>query len=149
MSHLTETQRQYLAAMEIDYWELRSQKIETLENYCFDLLDVQQNSKGLLCIDAWGSTEDAAVWKLVDAMLQAIKLSRGQSFDFANTSFDSANFILIMGEKSAQRITKQQQGLDEFRQKNHSKQIVTYHPRHLLQHPEDKRKAWQDLQLLL
>lgn len=146
---LTQEQRHYLAAMEIDCWELRSAKKDTVvKHYIFELLDSKQYCKGILLLDAWSpSAKDEEIWKLLDAMLQAIKLHRGSNLE--SYSADPTKFVLMMGTESTKKTIHQSIDIEEIRQKNHSKQVATYHPVHLLLHPSDKRKAWQDLQLLL
>lgn len=62
--------------------------------------------------------------------------------------------ILILGRSSAQSLLQIQSPLSQLRGRIHQipdsdvPTIVTYHPRNLLRQPADKRKAWQDLNLL-
>ncbi len=63
--------------------------------------------------------------------------------------------LLAMGNAAAQYLLNSPSSLDLFRDKvheygaTHIPLIITYDPDHLLQHPIDKRKAFQDLQLTL
>lgn len=98
---------------------------------------------------------------LLDKMLAAIQLSRAQNTYFAHCDNLAAmprllallqpKLIIALGEQVSQRLLNQAQPLTSLRGKLHSYQaiplIASYAPSHLLQHPEAKRQAWQDLQL--
>ncbi len=98
---------------------------------------------------------------LLDKMLAAIQLSRAQNTYFAHCDNLAAmprllallqpKLIIALGEQVSQRLLNQAQPLTSLRGKLHSFQgvplIASYAPSHLLQYPEAKRQAWQDLQL--
>ncbi len=98
---------------------------------------------------------------MLDKMLAAIQLSRAQNTYLAHCDNLAAmprllallqpKLIIALGEQVSQRLLNQAQPLTSLRGKLHSYQaiplIASYAPSHLLQHPEAKRQAWQDLQL--
>jgi DNA polymerase len=98
---------------------------------------------------------------LLDKMLAAIQLSRAQNTYFAHCDNLAAmprllallqpKLIVALGEPVSQSLLNQAQPLASLRGKLHSFQgvplIASYAPSHLLQYPEAKRQAWQDLQL--
>ncbi|HEY3300768.1 MAG TPA: hypothetical protein VGJ90_08350 [Methylophilaceae bacterium] len=92
--------------------------------------------------------------ELVNNMLAAIKfkLSAVRFTAFNPLQIDPASVILVFGERAAQSLLMTDVSLDDLRGKVHAVQgcsaVVTYHPAHLLQHPKDKAKSWQDLLLL-
>lgn len=96
--------------------------------------------------------QEAAVKKLLDAMLAAIKLRCVPIV--AEDIPASVGVVLLMGPELAQQALGRVEDLDTLRQGNvHSlasgkKVIVTYHPRDLLQQAEHKAKAWEDLKKL-
>ena len=63
--------------------------------------------------------------------------------------------ILALGRIAAQRLLKTNTSLARLRGKQHYLEefsvpvIVTYHPAYLLRAPQEKRKAWEDLQSLI
>lgn len=63
--------------------------------------------------------------------------------------------ILALGRIAAQRLLKTNTSLGRLRGKQHYLEditvpvIVTYHPAYLLRAPQEKRKAWEDLQFLM
>ena len=63
--------------------------------------------------------------------------------------------ILALGRIAAQRLLKTNTSLGRLRGKQHYLDdisvpvIVTYHPAYLLRAPQEKRKAWEDLQFLM
>lgn len=96
--------------------------------------------------------QESAVKKLLGAMLAAIKL---RCSPIAASSIPAGiSLILLMGPELAQQALGSVEDLDTLRQGNvHSpasgnKVLVTYHPHDLLQQPEHKAKAWEDLKKL-
>ncbi len=100
---------------------------------------------------------DAGV--LLDKMLIAIQLHRGKNVYLTQLS-EPAYFerqialiqpklIVAFGEQVAQRILDSNEPLDVLRGKVHRYQdfsvIASYAPSHLLEHIQDKAKAWSDL----
>lgn len=93
---------------------------------------------------------------LFNAMLQTIDLKR-DSVSFTNEISQitriKPNLIMALGEHTAHTLLNVKTSLTELRGKIYSFQnipvIVTYHPAHLLRHPGDKRKAYEDLQKAL
>lgn len=61
--------------------------------------------------------------------------------------------ILVLGEKTAQQLLRSELSLEQLREQSpiyYSQNIPlipTYHPAHLILNPQDKRKAWTDLQM--
>jgi hypothetical protein len=92
--------------------------------------------------------------ELLNNMLAAIKFKlSAESFTAFNPlPITPTSVILVFGERAAQSLLVSDASLDDLRGKVHAVQgcsaVVTYHPAHLLQHPKDKAKAWQDLLLL-
>lgn len=92
--------------------------------------------------------------ELLNNMLAAIKFKlSAENFNAFNAlQTASASVILVLGERAAQSLLAADASLDDLRGKVHAVQgcsvVVTYHPAHLLQHPKDKAKAWQDLLLV-
>jgi DNA polymerase len=62
-------------------------------------------------------------------------------------------FICCLGATAAQTLLQTTQSLSRLRGRLHEyrgiKVVVTYHPAYLLRYPENKRAAWDDLQLLM
>ena len=100
---------------------------------------------------------DAGV--LLDKMLIAIQLHRGKNVYLTQLS-EPAYFkrqialiqpklIVAFGEKAAQSLLGSNESLDTLRGTVHQYQdvslVASYAPSHLLQHPQDKSKAWADL----
>lgn len=103
------------------------------------------------------SEGDAAI--LLDKMLIAIQLQRGKNVYLTQLA-EPAYFkrqieliqpklIFVFGEQTAQSLLNAQAPLDALRGKVHQYEnvalIVSYAPSHLLQHTQDKAKAWADL----
>jgi len=65
-------------------------------------------------------------------------------------------FLIVLGETTIRCLLQKNMSLDDFRELNTKSPfqidsvpiVVSYSPHELLQHPEYKRKAWADLQLL-
>jgi uracil-DNA glycosylase len=102
---------------------------------------------------------DADATTLLDKMLMAIQLQRGNNVYLTPLS-DTAylkrqvtmmqpKLIFVFGEQAAQTLLSSQQTLDELRGKVHQYEnvalVVSYAPSHLLNHAQDKAKAWADL----
>ena len=100
---------------------------------------------------------DAGV--LLDKMLIAIQLQRGKNVYLTQLS-EPAYFkrqialiqpklIIAFGEKAAQSLLGSNEPLDTLRGTLHQYQdvslVTSYAPSHLLQHPQEKSKAWADL----
>ena len=96
---------------------------------------------------------------LLDKMLIAIQLHRGKNVYLTQLS-EPAYFkrqialiqpklIVAFGEKAAQSLLGSNESLDTLRGTVHQYQdvslVTSYDPSHLLQHPQDKSKAWADL----
>lgn len=100
---------------------------------------------------------DASV--LLDKMLIAIQLQRGKNvyltqlseLDYFNRQIAliQPKLIVAFGEQFAQRLLDSNEPLDALRGKVHRYQdfsvVVSYPPSHLLEHTQDKAKAWADL----
>lgn len=92
--------------------------------------------------------------KLLDAMLAAVNLKREEKTEFSQVNKNDLQ--VIMGDKLAlARLGKSLSTVEILRAGNLSRLesdepvLVTYHPSKLLEAPELKRKAWEDLKLLL
>ena len=100
---------------------------------------------------------DAGV--LLDKMLIAIQLQRGKNVyltQLAESNYFKRQIALIQpklivafGEKVAQSLLGSNEPLDALRGRVHQYQnvalIASYAPSHLLEHTQDKAKAWADL----
>lgn len=100
---------------------------------------------------------DAGV--LLDKMLIAIQLQRGKNVYLTQLSepdyfkrqiaLIQPKLIVAFGEKAAQSLLSSNEPLDTLRGKVHQYQgvslVASYAPSHLLQHTQDKAKAWADL----
>jgi DNA polymerase len=100
---------------------------------------------------------DAGV--LLDKMLIAIQLQRGKNVYLTQLSepdyfkrqiaLIQPKLIVAFGEKAAQSLLSSNEPLDTLRGTVHQYQgvslVACYAPSHLLQHPQDKAKAWADL----
>lgn len=89
---------------------------------------------------------------LLQNMLKAVSVQINQDVAEANKSVlnqHEPKVIVIMGEVEAQQLLDNQQTLVQLRGKTHQYEsasaVVTYPPMHLLQHLQDKAKAWEDL----
>jgi len=96
---------------------------------------------------------------LLDKMLVAIQLQRGKNVyltqlsepEYFNRqiSLIQPKLIVAFGEKAAQTLLGSSEPLDALRGKVHQYQgvsvVASYAPSHLLQHTQDKAKAWADL----
>ena len=96
---------------------------------------------------------------LLDKMLVAIQLQRGKNVyltqlsepEYFNRqiSLIQPKLIVAFGEKAAQTLLGSSEPLDALRGKVHPYQgvalVASYSPSHLLQHTQDKAKAWADL----
>jgi uracil-DNA glycosylase len=96
---------------------------------------------------------------LLDKMLIAIQLQRGKNVyltqlsepDYFNRQIAliQPKLIVTFGEKAAQVLLSSNEPLDALRGKAHQYQgvalVASYAPSHLLQHNQDKAKAWADL----
>lgn len=105
----------------------------------------------------YSSMGDAAT--LLDKMLLAIQLQRGKNVHLTPLSepeyfrhqvaLIQPKLIFVFGEQAAQTLLNAQAPLDALRGKVHHYEnvalIVSYAPSHLLQHTQDKAKAWADL----
>jgi len=103
------------------------------------------------------SMDNAAI--LLDKMLLAIQLQRGKNVHLTTLSepeyfkrqlaLIQPKLIFVFGEKAAQSLLGSNEPLDALRGKVHQYEnvalIVSYAPSHLLQHTQDKAKAWADL----
>lgn len=91
--------------------------------------------------------------ELLNNMLAAIKfkLAADNFTPFNQRQTQSSTLLLVLGEPAAQSLLVSEASIDELRGRVHVVQgvsvVVTYQPTHLLQHPKDKAKAWQDLLL--
>ena len=100
---------------------------------------------------------DAAV--LLDKMLMAIQLQRSKNVYLTQLSepdyfkrqiaLIQPKLIVAFGEQAAQRLLDSNEPLDALRGKVHQYQgvsvVASYPPSHLLEHTQDKAKAWADL----
>ena len=102
---------------------------------------------------------DGDAGALLDKMLVAIQLQRGKNVyltqlsepEYFNRqiSLIQPKLIVAFGEKAAQTLLGSSEPLDALRGKVHQYQgvsvVASYVPSHLLQHTQDKAKAWADL----
>ncbi len=100
---------------------------------------------------------DAAL--LLDKMLMAIQLQRSKNVYLTQLSepdyfkrqiaLIQPKLIVAFGEQTAQRLLDSNEPLDALRGKVHQYQgvsiVASYAPSHLLEHTQDKAKAWADL----
>lgn len=89
---------------------------------------------------------------LLQNMLKAVSVEVSQDVTEASTALLSQHtpkMIVVMGEVEAQQLLNNQQPLTQLRGKAHPYEsasvIATYPPSYLLQHLQDKAKAWEDL----
>ena len=95
---------------------------------------------------------------LLDKMLLAIQLQRSKNVYLTHLALPYFNrqmaliqpkLIVVLGEQVSQRLLGSNEPLDALRGKVHEFQgtavVVSYAPSHLLQHTQDKAKAWADL----
>jgi DNA polymerase len=106
-----------------------------------------------------GALADGDASVLLDKMLIAIQLQRGKNVYLTQLSeLDNFNrqialiqpkLIVAFGEQVAQRLLDSNEPLDALRGKVHRYQdfsvVVSYAPSYLLEHTQDKAKAWADL----
>lgn len=104
-------------------------------------------------------TFDGDAGELLDKMLIAIQLYRGKNVYLTQLSepeyfrrqiaLIQPKLIVAFGEKVAQRLLSSNDSLDILRGTVHKYQgisvIASYAPSHLLEHTQDKSKAWADL----
>jgi len=145
---------QNLETMGIQIWHPRyllpgSQ--QALDFAAYTLHDATGKQVGVLCLESQFIPvgTEAPLFRLLDAMLSAIKLKRVPLLE--NAISEEAQFILLMGQSLAQAVLASEEPLDVLRSRNihaHSsgaKLLVTYHPLDLLLEPLNKAKAWEDL----
>jgi len=115
-----------------------------------------QNADWVFVGDALADGDAGA---LLDKMLIAIQLQRGKNVyltqlsepEYFNRqiSLIQPKLIVAFGEKAAQTLLGSSKPLDALRGKVHQYQgvsvVASYAPSHLLQHTQDKAKAWADL----
>jgi DNA polymerase len=115
-----------------------------------------QNADWVFVGDALADGDAGA---LLDKMLIAIQLQRGKNVyltqlsepEYFNRqiSLIQPKLIVAFGEKAAQTLLGSSEPLDALRGKVHQYQgvsvVASYAPSHLLQHTQDKAKAWADL----
>ncbi len=129
--------KDYLSAMGIPLWTSRSRVNPTDIIFLGDALDHRAEL-------------------LFSAMLNAIDLKRDNIAILNASRLDHKPIAtpptlwVALGKAAGQSLLKTQNTLDEMRGKWHSYSNiplrVTYHPTDLLQNPQNKRKALQDLQ---
>jgi uracil-DNA glycosylase len=65
----------------------------------------------------------------------------------------SPEYIVCLGVVAAQNLLQTKQSVGRLRGQLHrwrdAKVVVTYHPSYLLRAPEEKRKTWDDMQMLM
>lgn len=127
----------YLSAMSIQTWKARRATPGAKSNVCYQTFQLLREAKlvGFLFFDKQltSEAEVSKIESLLDAMLAAIGLMRAPA-----ESFTKDQPVLIMGKELAQVISPA-----ELTNVNYA---VTHHPVELLQNPQLKRGAWQDLQ---
>ena len=141
-----------LEMMGIPIWHLNKPlplTKQTADFDVYDLYDMAAKKIGKLCLEKLPlkPEQQKPVFRLLDAMLAAIKLKRLPVQDLA---FQPEDALIIMGEALAQKALHTSAPLDELRVnnlsiKNHLRVLVTYHPLILLIEPAHKAKAWEDL----
>ena len=161
------------ACARCDLYQQRTQTVFGMGNPYADLLIIgeapgaDEDRQGLPFVGRAG--------KLLDEMLFAVGLSREQIFianvlkcrppDNRNPQADEVascanylkrqiemiapRFILLLGRIAAHHLLNVQDSLGRLRQQSHFygniPVIVTYHPAYLLRSPQEKAKAWEDL----
>ncbi len=135
----------YLDLMGIDQWQLRGKKLAA-EFSTYPLKTKASGGiSGVLKLGSFPIAHEQSTLQLLDAMLAAVGLVRGEEegLDY--------QFQIVMGEALAQDLLGFRKTLDEMRLRNlyslpgEPELLVTYHPFDLLHSPGDKRKAWEDL----
>lgn len=124
----------YYQPLELIAWQSRTEQISTPKKLM------------LIC-----SAEDQAT-DLLTAMLRSVGYTRE---DVIIGSADQLtqhqpSLLLILGEETAQRFLNTAEPLDALRGRVHDTQppmIITYSPSELTLTPENKKKAYHDLQL--
>jgi hypothetical protein len=144
--------------MGIQTWRSRQLLPGSLQELDFEayvLHETTNQAVGILCLESQliPAGQEAPLFRLLDAMLSAIKLKRTPATE--NHVSKTTQLIILMGEKLAQTVLASEAPLDVLRADNmhkHSsgaKLLVTYHPLSLLLEPANKAKAWEDLKKLL
>jgi uracil-DNA glycosylase len=89
--------------------------------------------------------------KLLDGMLHAIGLARGEAVEAADREIEriAPKLIVALGETAAKRLLGAEASLESLRGHVHRYKgialIVTYHPAELLRTLPQKARAWEDL----
>jgi len=140
-----------LEMMGIQIWSEADTALK-LDFELYDLYNVMHKKVGNLCLQKlpMKAAQEKPVFRLLDAMLAAVKLKRAP---IQNSLDEEDGFVLLMGEPLVQQALASQLPLDELRAANphayrHLKLRVTYHPLDLLIEPSNKMKAWEDLKQL-
>lgn len=81
------------------------------------------------------------------------QINQCNTFLTQQISLIQPKILFVLGQTAAQYLLDTQASLEDLRGQLHSYQsqiplVATYHPAHLLLHPKDKSKAWQDLQMI-
>lgn len=137
----------YLNAMGIQTWQLKNKEESIVTLTHTDLMVV-------------GETSDTQSRQLLDAMLQAIGFERSTVYmPSPHSSLEEQlaqvkpKAILVLGQTLACELLNNTTTLEQLRESihnyHHTALIVTYHPSDLLQNPSNKRKTFEDLQLVL
>jgi uracil-DNA glycosylase len=100
--------------------------------------------------DALGEPFVGQAGKLLDNMLLAIKLKRGNNLQ-RQIGLIQPKVIIALGKVASNALLGRDATLASLRGELHDYRgtplIVTYHPAYLLRSPSEKAKAWQDLLL--
>jgi hypothetical protein len=137
----------YLNAMGIQTWQLKNKEEPIVPHTHTDLMVV-------------GETSDTQSGQLLDAMLQAIGFERSTVYmPSSHSSLEEQlaqvkpKVILVLGQILACELLNNSATLEQLRKNihnyHHTALIVTYHPSDLLQDLSNKRKTFEDLQLVL
>ena len=123
--------------MGIQTWKARRATPGAKSNLCYQTFQLSRDTKpvGSLLFDKQLSreAETSKIESLLNAMLAAIGLMHSPA-----ESFNKEQPVLIMGKELVQLISPAELVNVNF--------TVTHHPAELLQNPQLKRAAWQDLQ---
>jgi DNA polymerase len=157
------------AEVVVEYKEIAPQALESQAPALLDVANMDwaelkqhvagsgdQNADWVFVGDALADGEAGA---LLDKMLIAIQLQRGKNVyltqlsepDYFNRQIAlmQPKLIIAFGEKAAQTLLGSNEPLDALRGKVQQYQgvalVASYAPSHLLQHTQDKAKAWADL----
>ena len=99
---------------------------------------------------------DSLLSKMIDAMtIERARVWITHHAEFLKSLPDlSGKVVVALGEDAAQEILQIKESLLHLRKKLHAlpygnRMIATYHPRYLIENPQVKKDAWEDLKLAM